>query len=156
MVKGHFIGLPQNRKGYMVSDSQNPLRVYVSCDVTFVETPETSEHMTIQIDEEVPESNGSPMDIERRNSKVENLVAEDNNVGKSSTTETTVEDTPIQLCQLTRVKHTLTQDDDLWYSVTSYSRRKVPGELEEPQNTTLVIKDPVTYEEAISRNDTVY
>ena len=81
----------------MVSDSQNPLRVYVSCDVTFVETPETSEHMTIQIDEEVPESDGSPMDIEGRNSEVENSAAEDNNVGKSGTTETTVEDAPIQL-----------------------------------------------------------
>jgi len=81
----------------MVSNSQNPLRVYVSCDVTFVETPETSEHMTIQIDEEVPESDGSPMDIEERNREVENLVTEDNNVGKSDTIETTVEDAPIQL-----------------------------------------------------------
>ena len=89
------------------------MRVYVSCDVTFVETPETSEYMTIQIDEEMSESDGSLMDIERRNSKVENLVAEDNNVGKSDTTETTMEDAPIQLCQSTRVKHTLTQDNDL-------------------------------------------
>jgi len=32
----------------------------------------------------------------------------------------------------------------------------VPGESEEPQNTTLVMKDPVTYEEAMSRNDAVY
>jgi len=156
MVEGCFIGLPQNKKGYMVSDSQNPLRVYVSYDVMFVETPETSKHITIQIDEEVPKSDGSPMDIERKNSKVENLVAEDNNVGKGGTTETTVENTPVQLHQSTRVKHTSTQDDDLWYSVTSYSRQKVPGESEEPQNTVLVMKDPVTYKEAISRNDTVY
>ena len=140
----------------MVSDSQNLLRVYVSRNVMFVETPETSEHMTIQIDEEVPESDGSPMDIEGRNREVENLVAEDNNVGKSDTTETTIEDAPIQLHQSTRVKHTPTQDDDLWYSVTSYSRRKVPGESEEPQNTVLVMKNPVTYKEAMSRNDTVY
>ena len=54
--------------------------------------------MKIQIDKEVPKSNGSPMDIEKRNSEVENLVAEDNNVGKGGTTETTVEDAPIQLC----------------------------------------------------------
>ena len=81
----------------MVSDSRNPLRVYVSRDVMFVETPETSERITIQIDEEVPESDGSPMDIEGRNREIENLVAEDNNVGKSDTTETTVEDTSIQL-----------------------------------------------------------
>ena len=33
-IEGHFVGLPQNRKGYIVSDSQNPLRVYVSRDVT--------------------------------------------------------------------------------------------------------------------------
>ena len=107
-VEGRFIGLPQNRKGYIVSDSRNLLRVYVSRDVTFVETPETSEHMTIQIDEEVPESDGSSMDIERRNSEVENSVAEDNNVGKNGTTETTVEDAPIQLHRSTRVKHTPT------------------------------------------------
>jgi len=97
----------------MVSNNQNPLRVYVSCNVTFVETPETSEHMTIQIDEEVPESDGSLMDIEGRNSEVENLVTENNNVGKSDTIETTMEDTLIQLHQSTRVKHTPTQDDDL-------------------------------------------
>ena len=40
--------------------------------------------------------------------------------------------------------------------MTSYSRRKVPGESEEPQSTALVMKDPVTYEEAMSRNDAVY
>ena len=34
--------------------------------------------------------------------------------------------------------------------MTSYSRQKVPGELEEPQNMALVMKDPVTYEEAMS------
>ena len=32
----------------------------------------------------------------------------------------------------------------------------MPGESEEPQNTALIIKDPVTYEEAMSRNDAVY
>jgi len=32
----------------------------------------------------------------------------------------------------------------------------VPRESEEPQNTALVIKDPVTYKEAMSRNDVVY
>ena len=40
--------------------------------------------------------------------------------------------------------------------MTSYSRQKVSGESEEPQNTALVIKDPVTYDEAMSRNDVVY
>jgi len=64
--------------------------------------------MTIQIDKEVPESDRFPMDVEGRNSEVENLVAENNNVGKNSITETTVEDIPIQLHRSTRVKHTPT------------------------------------------------
>jgi len=38
----------------------------------------------------------------------------------------------------------------------SYSRQKVPGKSKKPQNTVLVIKDPVTYEEAMSRNNAVY
>jgi len=41
-IEGYFVGLPQNKKGYIVSNSWNPLRVYVSYDVIFVETPETS------------------------------------------------------------------------------------------------------------------
>ena len=82
----------------MVNNSQNSLRVYISHDVMFVKTLETSKCMTIQIDEEMPKSDGFPMDVEGRNSEVENLVAENNNVGKGSITETTVEDAPIQLC----------------------------------------------------------
>jgi len=48
--------LPQNRKGYIVSNSQNPLRVYVSHDVMFVETSEISGHVTIQVDRQVPKT----------------------------------------------------------------------------------------------------
>ena len=40
--------------------------------------------------------------------------------------------------------------------MTSYSRWKVPGESEEPQNTALVMKDLVVYKEAMSKNDAVY
>jgi len=112
--------------------------------------------MTIQINKEMPKSDGFPIDVEGRNSEIENLVVEDNNVGKGSITKTTMEDTPIQLHQLTRVKHTLTQDNNLQYSVMFYLRQKVPGKSKEPQNTALVIKDLVTYEEAISKNDAVY
>ena len=68
----------------MVSDSRNSLRVYVSRDVTFVETPETSKRMTIQVDEEVPESEEVSMNVETKpesDSEVENLVAEDDNAG---------------------------------------------------------------------------
>jgi len=62
-IEGHFVSLPQNRKGYIVSDSQNLLRVYASHDVTFVETPEISRHVTIQVDRQVPKSEEVPMNI---------------------------------------------------------------------------------------------
>jgi len=40
--------------------------------------------------------------------------------------------------------------------VIFYSRWKVPGESEEPQNTILVMKNLVTYEKAMLRNNVVY
>jgi len=112
MIKGHFIGLSQNRKGYMVSNSQNPLRVCVSHNVTFIETSQTSEHMSIQIDKEMSESDKVPINVEGSDSKVENLVTEDDDTGNGDITEMTIEDILIQLHQSTRVKHTPTQDDN--------------------------------------------
>ena len=35
---GFFVGMSQNKKAYLVSDIQNPLKVYASCNVTFLET----------------------------------------------------------------------------------------------------------------------
>jgi len=89
----------------MVRDSQNLLRVYVFCDVTFVEILETSEHVTIQINERVPKCKKISINVEARpesNSKVEKFVTEGDNAkeqsGSRDVTETAVEDTPIQLC----------------------------------------------------------
>ena len=60
-IEGNFVGLPQNRKGCIVSDSRNPLRMYVSRDVTFVETPETSRRVKIQVGGQISESEEAPM-----------------------------------------------------------------------------------------------
>jgi len=112
-IEGHFVGLSQNRKGYIISDSQNPLRVYVSRDVTFVETPEISRRVTIQVDGQVPESEEAPMNnVEAKpesKSEAKNLVVEGDDTGQKSeagnATEMTVEDTPTQLRRSTRIKH---------------------------------------------------
>ena len=139
----------------MVSNSQNPLRVYISCDVMFVETPQISKHVLIQIDEEVPKSNEVPIDVKGSNSKVENLVANDN-TGNGSIIKTTIEDILIQLCQSTRVKYAPTQVNNLQYSMMFYLRQKVPGEFKEPQNMVLIIKYLVIYKKAMSRSDAIY
>ena len=84
----------------MVSNSQNPLRVYVSCDVIFVEIPETSKHMTIQIDGRVPECEEIPINVKARpesNSEIEKFVTKGNNAKEQSegedVMETAVKDT---------------------------------------------------------------
>ena len=38
----------------------------------------------------------------------------------------------------------------------SYFRQKMPGEFEELQNMALMMKDPVTYEEVMSRSDAIH
>jgi len=40
VVEGFFVGLPENRKGYIVADSRNHLRLYASRNVTFFEDPQ--------------------------------------------------------------------------------------------------------------------
>ena len=75
-VEGHFIDLPQNRKGTW-SVTAGTHRGYM-----FLRTPDTSEHVTIQVDEEVSKV---PMNVEARpenDSEVENLVAEDDNANQ--------------------------------------------------------------------------
>ena len=76
--------------------------------------------MTIQVDRQVPESEEAPMNnIEAKpesKSEAEDLVVDSDDTGQKSeagdTIEMTVEDAPIQLCQSTRIKCILVQDDD--------------------------------------------
>jgi len=53
-VSGLFVGLSQNRKAYIVADSQNLSKVYISRDVTFLERPEEPERVRIQVVDEAP------------------------------------------------------------------------------------------------------
>jgi len=88
-----FLGI--NPSFYIVSDSQNPLRVYVSHDVTFVKTPEISRRVTIQVDGQVPESEEASMNnVEAKpesESKAEDLVVEDDDAGQKSEAGDTIE-----------------------------------------------------------------
>jgi len=163
-IEGHFVGLPQNKKGYIVSDSRNPLRVYVSRDVTFVETPEISGRVTIQVDGQVPESEEAPMNnVEAKpesESEAEDLVVEGDDAGQKSeagdATKTTVEDTPTQLRRSTRIKRIPVRDDDPRFSTTSYSHLKSSGDPNETENSALTMTDPTSYQDAMSRADAIY
>jgi len=163
-IEGHFVGLSQNRKGYIVSNSRNPLRVYVSHDVTFVETPEISGCVTIQVDGQVPESEEAPMNnVEAKpesESEAEDLVVEGDDAGQKSeagdTTEMTVEDTPTQLCRSTRIKRIPVRDDNPRFLTISYSYLKSSGDPNETENSALTMTDPTSYQDIMSRVDAIY
>jgi len=71
----------------------------------FVETPEISGRVTIQVDRQVPKSEEAPMNNVKAKpeseSEAEDLVVEGDDAGQKSEAgdviETTVEDTPTQL-----------------------------------------------------------
>jgi len=162
-IEDHFVGLPQNRKDYIVSNSWNPLRVYVSCNVMFVETPEISGHMTIQVDGQVPESEEAPINnVEAKpesKSKAEDLVVEGDNAGQKleakDATEMTVEDTSTQLHRSTRIKRIPVWDDDPCFLTTFYSHLKSSGDPNKTENSALTMTDPTSYQDAMSRADAI-
>jgi len=103
-VSGPFVGLSQNRKAYIVADSQNLLKVYISCDVTFLERPEEPERVRIQVVDEAPQQEQYIVPDETKKPESEgmvespNLVQEDGNEEKlEDAEERTQDDTPGEL-----------------------------------------------------------
>jgi len=86
-----------------------------------------------------------------------NLVQEDGNEEKSDDAEEqTQDDTPGELRRSKRTRRPPIQDDDPRYSISSYSRQKVPEDLDKLKDSALVMTDPSTYQEAMSRPDAIY
>jgi len=93
-------------------------------------------------------------------SEAKDLVVEGDDAGQKSktgdATETTVEDTPTQLRQSTRIKCIPVWDDDLHFSTTSYSHLKSSGDPNETENSALTMTDPISYQNAMSRADAIH
>ena len=93
-------------------------------------------------------------------SEAEDLVVEGDDAGQKSeagdATEMTVEDTPTQLRQSTRIKCIPVWNDDLCFSTTFYSHLKSSGDPNETENSALTITDPISYQDAMSRADAIY
>jgi len=68
----------------------------------------------------------------------------------------TVEDTPTQLRQSTRIKCIPVWNDDLCFSTTFYSHLKSSGDPNETENSALTITDPISYQDAMSRADAIH
>jgi len=126
--------------------------VYISRDVTFVETPEISGSVTIQVDRQVSETEEAPMNnvdakLEDK-SEIEDLVVEGDDVRQESETKGTMEmteDISTQLCWSTRIKCALVWDDDPHFLTTSYSCQKSPVDLNEPKDSALTMTNPTSY-----------
>jgi len=110
--------------------------------MTFVETPETSVRVIIQVSGQVPESDKAPMNnVEAKlesESEAEDPVVEGDDArqksGAGGATETTVEGAPTQFRQLIWIKCVSVRDDDPRFSTISYSHQKSFGDLNEPEN----------------------
>ena len=93
-------------------------------------------------------------------SEAEDLVVEGDDAGQKSeagdATEMTVEDTPTQLRQSTRIKCIPVWNDDLCFSTTFYSHLKSSGDPNETENSALTITDPISYQDAMSRADAIH
>jgi len=67
-----------------------------------------------------------------------------------------VENAPTQLCQSTRIKHVLGQDDNPHFSTTSYSHQKSSGDPNETENSALTMTNPTSYQDAMLRTDVIH
>jgi len=130
-ISGLFVGLSQNRKTYIVADSQNLSKVYIFHNVTFLERPEEPEQERIQVVNEVlqQEQHIVPDETKKPESKgmVEslNLVQEDGNKEKSENTEKRTQDnTPGEPWHSKQIRCPPIQDDNSCYSISSYSHQK--------------------------------
>jgi len=72
---------------------------------------------------------------------------------ESARVEERKDDQPTDGCQSRRVRHAPARDDDEHFSKTSYVRQKGPGGLKRVNKAIEILKDPTTYEEAMSRGD---
>ena len=162
-VEGVFVGVPRNRKGYIVADKQNFLKTYVSRDVTFLENPDKPEQVRVAVDDISP-GTSTPLEHDTKESKsedeVEGLATESemsDDVESDKKQEKELDSMPTQPRRSERVRHAPVRDDDSRYMTTSYSRR--PRQPQGPQDSALlntVLKDPLSYEEAMSRPDAIH
>jgi len=72
---------------------------------------------------------------------------------ESARVEERKDDQPTDGHQSQRVRRALAHDDDECFLKTSYVRQKGPGGLEWVNKAIEILKDPTTYEEAMSRGD---
>jgi len=157
-VKGIFIGIPENRKGYVVIEHGNLRRVMTSHNVTFFERLDGPEHVRIQVSKD---SNRPEVILTKSNeSKVEESSKEEKEQKGSEEEEVNREskpkeeksmdiEVPVDFQRLKCTKQTLTQDDDPCFSVIAYSK-KLSGKTKELQEMALTAKDPMMYEKAMS------
>ena len=114
----------------MISNKQSPLKIYVSWDVIFFKTPKLPEHMTVQVDGEIPESkennsndNESSELVDSGSKNTEDIPLE-RELGSESNIEIAEENAeeslPRELCWLKRIKKTPTINNNPRYSKTSY------------------------------------
>jgi len=125
-VEGFFVGLSENKKGYVIADSRNHLRLYESRDVTFLEDPQCPERVRIEVSEnqekedDAPTSNEmtGPQPLEER-TDIEIEVERKEEV-ESARVEERKDNQPTDGRQSRRLRRAPARDDDERFSKTPY------------------------------------
>lgn len=125
VIKGIFVDLSQNRKGYMISNKWSPFKIYVSWDVIFFETPKLPKHITVQVDEKIFKSKKNnnndnesfeSVDSGSKNTKGILIEEESRSEGNRKITEENAEELPPkELYWSKRIRKTLARDNDPRY-----------------------------------------
>jgi len=163
-VKGFFVGLSENKKGYVIADSRNHLQLYESCDVTFFEDPQQPERVRIKVSKDYENKDNVHTLNETQKSQ---SLEEQTEVGGEVEVERQEEvesvrvkerrdDQPTERRQSGRLRHAPVCDDDPRFTRTSYTQQKVPRSTEQVNKAVKALKDPTLYKEAMLREDAVH
>jgi len=166
IVEGFFVGLPKNKKGYMVLEHGNLQRVMMSCNVTFFKAPGKSERVRVQVEErpedlkkelsEVERAKAMPLDSEHQTESESEGSEVCREAKLVDTQEKAVKEPTGELQKLKHTRQTPTRDDDSRFSMMSYSKGNLSGKTKVPPERAFIINDPITYEEAMSRSDATH
>ena len=165
-IVGFFVGICCRIEKHILQQTIKILKIYVSCNIIFFENPERSNRVRVQVEQDIKLANEMSISEEvfisnresKFKSKMEDMViAKDKSPGEESKSEDVkkkvVDNIPKSLCCLKHTRHPPIQNNNIYFTMTSYTYHKLSREFS--KGLVLTMTDPTTYEETMSRPNTI-
>jgi len=165
-IVGFFVGICCRIEKHILWQTIKILKIYVLCNVIFFENPERSDGVRVQVEQDIKPANEMSISKEvfisnresKFKSKMEDMViAKDKSPGEESKSEDVkkkiVDNIPKGLCRLKHTRHPPIQNNNIYFTMTSYTYHKLSREFS--KGLVLTMTDPTTYKETISRPNTI-